>query len=427
MPSANLNRNLGILCHITSLPNPHLGRDGAIRFLDVLDDIGASVWQMLPIHPPDSHGSPYASSSAFAGWSGLIDADLEDSVSQDEVDEFLNEQQSWIHDYATFRVLKQRFNEAAWTDWPDECRNRSVINLDSNETIRFNEIIEEQVRFHRNWLRLREAAMEKDIQLYGDVPFFVSHDSADVWAAPHRFCLDAFGKPTHVSGVPPDYFSKTGQRWGTPLYHWEAHREEAFAWWKNRMKRMFELFDLVRIDHFRAFEAAWSIPVQHPTAEHGQWKEGPGDELLQKIVEVCPSGIIAEDLGIIPKSIHDMRKRHSIPGMAVLQFSNEDPSNPHHPDNHRKDTVVYTGTHDNNTTVGWGNIPVEDMIISAMTSPARLCVIPIQDVLQLGSEARMNTPGTTEGNWCWTFEWKDLESMPVEWFRENATRLRPRT
>ena len=174
MPSANLNRNLGILCHITSLPNPHLGRDGAIRFLDVLDDIGASVWQMLPIHPPDSHGSPYASSSAFAGWSGLIDADLVDSVSQDEVNEFLNEQQSWIHDYATFRVLKERFNEAAWTDWPDECRNRRVINLDSNETIRFNEIIEEQVRFHRNWLRLREAAMKKEIQLYGDVPFFVS-------------------------------------------------------------------------------------------------------------------------------------------------------------------------------------------------------------------------------------------------------------
>lgn len=425
MPSTDLDRSLGILCHITSIPNPHLGRDGAIRFLDVLDSIGASVWQVLPIHPPDSHGSPYASSSAFAGWSGFIDTNL-DPVSQDEIDEFLNKQQSWIHDYATYRVLKERFNEAAWTDWPEACRNRSNINLNPNEASRFNAIIEEQVRFHRDWLRLREAAMMKGIRLYGDIPFFVSHDSADVWAAPHRFGLDTDGKPTHVSGVPPDYFSNTGQRWGTPLYNWEAHRDEAFAWWMNRMIRMFELFDLVRIDHFRAFEAAWSIPVHHPTAEHGQWKDGPGDELLRKIIEICPSGIIAEDLGIIPRSIHDMRERHSIPGMAVLQFSNDDPDNPHHPNNHREDTVVYTGTHDNNTTVGWGKVPVKSMITTAMMSPARLCIIPIQDVLQLGSEARMNTPGTTEGNWCWTFEWNDLDTDSVRWFKENAARLRPR-
>ncbi len=409
-------KEVGILCHLTSLPEPNLGEDGAIQFLKFLKQMGVSVWQMLPLHPPDSHGSPYASSSAFASWEDFLPK-VEENISESEITEFYEENKDWIEDYALFQVLKERHNGAPWTEWSEECRTRTDLKLDSHEIIRFRNICSQQARFNHAWKRLRKKAASMDIQLYGDLPFFVSHDSADVWAAPHRFHLDESGQPTHVSGVPPDYFSETGQRWGTPLYKWESHKSEDFDWWKRRMKRMFELFDLVRIDHFRAFEAAWSIPAHHPTAEHGQWVEGPGNELLEAIIDICPSGIIAEDLGIIPQSVHEMRRKHRIPGMAVLQFSNDDFGNPHHPDNHTEDTVVYTGTHDNDTTVGWGVKPVEETVIQALNSVSNLAVIPLQDILKLGSEARMNTPGTKEGNWSWQCKWEDLNETNIDWFR----------
>tara|TARA_B100000902_G_scaffold34549_1_gene41550 strand:+ start:8447 stop:9712 length:1266 start_codon:yes stop_codon:yes gene_type:complete len=420
----SVKKQVGILCHLTSLPEPHIGNEGAIRFLKLLEQMGVSVWQMLPLHPPDPHGSPYASSSAFACWDNFLPI-IEKNITESEVNEFCKEQHDWIEDYALFQVLKERFNGDPWIEWPEACRTRTNLELDKNEMMRFREICTQQARFNRAWKRLRESASSMDIRLYGDLPFFVSHDSADVWAAPHRFHLDEFGHPTHVSGVPPDYFSETGQRWGTPLYKWEVHKDEAFSWWKRRIERMFELFDLVRIDHFRAFDAAWSIPADHSTAEHGIWEKGPGDDLLKILMDISPRGIIAEDLGIIPKSVENLRKQHGIPGMAVLQFANEDSGNPHSPENHRENMVVYTGTHDNDTTVGWGEKPVEEMIITAMQSPAFLCIIPLQDVLKLGSEARMNTPGTTKHNWKWEFEWDDLNSPYVEWFKETVSESRP--
>ena len=409
-------KEVGILCHLTSLPETNLGEDGAMQFLKFLKQMGVSVWQMLPLHPPDSHGSPYASSSAFASWEDFLPK-VEENISESEITEFYEENKDWIEDYALFQVLKDRHNGAPWTEWSEECRTRTDLKLDSHEIIHFRNICSQQARFNHAWKRLRQKAASMDIQLYGDLPFFVSHDSADVWAAPHRFHLDENGQPTHVSGVPPDYFSETGQRWGTPLYKWESHKREDFDWWKRRMKRMFELFDLVRIDHFRAFEAAWSIPAHHPTAEHGQWVEGPGNELLEAIIDICPSGIIAEDLGIIPQSVHEMRRKHRIPGMAVLQFSNDAVVNPHHPGNLTEDTVVYTGTHDNDTTVGWGVKPVEETVIQALNSVSNLAVIPLQDILKLGSEARMNTPGTKEGNWSWQFKWDDINEANIDWFR----------
>tara|TARA_B100001113_G_scaffold313545_1_gene278642 strand:- start:1015 stop:2325 length:1311 start_codon:yes stop_codon:yes gene_type:complete len=426
MALGKLERSLGILCHLTSLPEPDLGENGAIRFLRHLQEIGVSVWQMLPIHPPDPHGSPYASSSAFAGWESFLPQD-EREITESEVAKFCEEQGGWVEEYALFRVLKERFDEAPWTKWPEGCRTGNDCHLNDREKLRFKEICEQQVRFNHAWMRFRKMATSMGISLYGDIPFFVSHDSADVWSAPHRFHLDENGEPTHVSGVPPDYFSDTGQRWGTPLYLWESHSDENYDWWVRRMRRMFDLFDIVRIDHFRAFESAWSIPAHHPTAEYGQWENGPGDNLLKILKDAYPHGIIAEDLGIIPKTVENLRKRYEIPGMAVLQFSNEDTDNPHHPENHRENMVVYTGTHDNDTTVGWGKRPVELMIRTAMKSPAFLCIIPLQDVLQLGSEARMNTPGTTERNWKWNFEWNDLNCHSVEWFTEIASKTRPRT
>ena len=264
---------------------------------------------------------------------------------------------------------------------------------------------------------MKEYARIKGIRMYGDIPFFVSHDSADVWACPERFHLNKKGFPTHVSGVPPDYFSQTGQRWGTPLYKWETHKKEGFRWWKNRMNRMFQLFDIVRIDHFRAIDSAWSIPAHHPTAENGSWVNGPGDEFLSEIISSSKGNIVAEDLGIIPESVSQLRKRHNLPGMVILQFSNDDDNNPHNLENHTLDTVVYTGTHDNDTTVGWGIKPVDETVIDALNSVSNLAIIPLQDVLKLGSEARMNTPGTKEGNWSWRCKWDDLNEMNTNWFR----------
>ena len=409
-------KQVGILCHITSLPNPNLGKNGAIRFLEFLNQLGVSVWQVLPIHPPDEYGSPYASSSAFAGWVDLLE-DVSKEVSTKEIQNYCYEQGEWLEEFAQFRVLKERFDEAPWTEWPQEFRTRNSLNFSEKELQKIQKIYKEQYLFDNSWSEMKEFARKKGIRMYGDIPFFISHDSADVWACPERFHLNQKGFPTHVSGVPPDYFSKTGQRWGTPLYNWETHKEEGFRWWKNRMNRMFHLFDIVRIDHFRAIDSAWSIPAHHPTAEKGSWVKGPGDEFLSEIISTTKGDIIAEDLGIIPESVSQLRKRHNLPGMVILQFSNNDSSNPHNPTNHTPDTVVYTGTHDNDTTVGWGIKPVDETVKDALNSVSDLAIIPLQDILKLGSEARMNTPGTKEGNWSWQCKWDDLNEMNTNWFR----------
>ncbi|MEC8311873.1 MAG: 4-alpha-glucanotransferase [Candidatus Thermoplasmatota archaeon] len=420
-------RRTGILCHLTSLPAPHLGQDGAHRFLDVLHGMGVGVWQMLPIHPPDPHGSPYAAPSAFAGWSALIDPAGE-AVTDDEVDAFLAAEGDWAIDVARFTVLKHQHGGAPWTAWSAPFRDRepeAMAHLDANHAAAIHDVVREQAQFNRDWMRMRDAAGANGIQLFGDIPFFVAHDSADVWAAPDRFSLDASGEPTVVSGVPPDYFSEDGQRWGTPLYDWNTHKDEHFAWWRRRMQRMFALFDVVRIDHFRAVDSAWAIPADHPTARDGAWAPGPGDALLEAIRAPEGKHLVAEDLGIIPQSVLDLRDRHGLPGMAVLHFADEQPTNPHRPEHHTENTVVYTGTHDNDTTVGWGQRPLQDVLRDALASPACLAVVPLQDVLGLGSEARMNIPGTVDGNWTWRFAWPDLDSSEAIHFRAAVAAHRP--
>jgi len=412
-------KQVGILCHLTSLPDPNLGENGALKFCDFLEKMGIGVWQMLPLHPPDRFGSPYSSTSAFAGWRGFL-SNSEQSVSKNDFRDFCKINSHWLDDYALFNALKKRFNGKAWTEWPEEFRNREDETMNevwASEKELIDTIRHQQFQFEQEWGCLRETASSSGIRLFGDIPFFVAHDSADVWASPNHFNLDENGGPTHVSGVPPDYFSPTGQRWGTPLYNWPIHKKDGFRWWIKRMKRMFNLFDIVRIDHFRAIDSAWSIPSHHPTAEHGTWEKGPGDEFLQAIISEIHGEIVAEDLGIIPESVSELRKRHGLPGMAILQFATNEKNNPHRPENHTADTVVYTGTHDNDTTVGWGVKPVDETVIEALNSVSNLAVIPLQDILKLGSEARMNTPGTKDGNWSWQCKWDDLNDANIDWFR----------
>ena len=402
-------QHTGVLCHITSLPN---GLVDAEKFIDYVVDYGASAWQVLPITPPDEHGSPYASPSAFAAWDSLGKSKAQDMA----------EESYWLEDWLLFETLKIKFDGKPWHEWPIEYRDRHSSALDSITTD-YNA----QAQFMGRWKEVREYAKSKNVSLIGDLPIFVSHDSADVWAHRELFLLDEKGMPKVVAGVPPDYFSKKGQRWGTVLYDWDAHRKENWSWWKQRMARMMRLFDIVRIDHFRGIHSAWAIPVKHKTARKGKWLEGPKDELIEALIEVCGRHecIIAEDLGIIPKEVTELRRRHNLDGMSVLQFAFDDDNkdNPHKPENITFDRVVYTGTHDNNTTKGWWNdkkrkrlkpyMETEEsvcqtMIRLAKESPARMAIIPIQDIMELGSEARMNTPGVAHGNWQWKFSWDEL-------------------
>ena len=417
-------RRAGVLCHLTSLPNRALGEYDADRFCEMLSSVGCSVWQMLPVTPPDEHGSPYASSSAFAGWHALCDPSIMRQLDYNELDRWVKANLHWLEDWALFSVLKEGFEERPWTEWPSRIRERepvAIAEIKEDLADQMSRWMREQFVFQADWDSLRYCSEKCGVELFGDLPFFLAHDSADVWANQHLFLLEESGAPAVVAGVPPDYFSKEGQRWGTVHYNWDAHRAEGFAWWKSRMTRMFELFDIVRIDHFRAIDSAWAIPAHHPTAEHGEWVQGPGDELLKAILEVSPKGgLVAEDLGIIPDSVVEMRKRHGLPGMAVLQFANDDSDNPHNPENHTEDMVVYTGTHDNDTTVGWGKKPIKEMITTALESPAELAIIPLQDVMGLGSDARMNTPGIQEGNWEWKFDWEELDDAQLLWLGQQV-------
>ena len=418
-------RQAGVLCHLTSLPSQTLG-DDAHRFCRLLSQIGCSVWQMLPLSPPDEHGSPYASYSAFAVWDRFRDPAMNYSLDYESVGKWIEKNLHWLEDYALFAVLKYQLDGLPWTQWPAPLRDREpeAIKKVIDELYgSMNKWMEEQFIIEIDWGELRNTAEECGVSLFGDLPFFVAHDSADVWANQHLFKLEASGAPSVVAGVPPDYFSEDGQKWGTVLYNWDAHRDEDFAWWKARTARMFEMFDLVRIDHFRALDSAWEIPAHHPTAKNGQWVQGPKTELLEAILEVAPAGkIVAEDLGIIPPSVIELRKQNGIPGMAVLHFANDDVDNPHNPENHSEDTVVYTGTHDNDTTVGWGGKPVQDLIQDALNSPANLAIIPLQDVMGLDSQARMNTPGTLDGNWEWRFNWDELTNDSLNWFGQQVYR-----
>ncbi len=468
MSSPNLQqRRAGILLHPTSLPSGILD-DDVDRWLQMMADTGFSVWQVLPLGEPQAGLSPYQCSSAFAFNPVLLPVSSTQWSALDECDndfiDFCNKQKFWLDDYVLFKVLKKHFNDAAWIDWPELWKSHDTETMQRSAKEYEQQITElkwQQYQLHKRWHQIRELASSMDILLFGDMPIYIGHDSADVWAHPELFLLDSNGNMEVVSGVPPDYFSETGQRWGNPHYDWEAMRKDGFSWWKARIHHHLEQFDLVRIDHFRGLEAAWMIDASCETAVDGRWQEMPGDELLSSIkssIEECYNQLpfVAEDLGIITPEVTALRKKYQLPGMSILQFGfDEFEDNPHKPQNIKEDTVVYTGTHDNDTTKGWFNsleehvkthvlnvlnLPVADdtddvvgendhvmdhdscwfdnvdmadlvverLIDNAMHSRANICIIPIQDCLHLDSDARMNTPGTISGNWQWRFQWDQI-------------------
>ncbi len=447
-------RRAGLLLHPTSLPGPFargdLGHE-AYRFVEFLAAAGCTVWQMLPVGPTGDGGSPYQSISAHAGCRELISLDwLRDRgwltavdpaqtrdaqlraagdafVAQAPADfgDFCARQAHWLEDFALYSALKAVRGGQAWHAWPAPLRRRHVRALAAAQQRFAGALAQarfEQYAFFSQWQELRAYAHRHGVRLFGDLPLFVAHDSADVWAAPQAFLLDADGQPDFVAGVPPDYFAADGQRWGNPQYRWDWHRAQDFAWWRSRVGTLAQLFDLLRIDHFRGLEAVWMIPAAAPTAATGDWQPVAGEELLAAVQRDFPGlDLVAENLGIITPQVEALRRRFGLPGMVVLQFAFDgDNRNPHLPHNHVRDDVVYTGTHDNDTTLSWYtqqppqvrrraldylSFPGEPMpwplIRAALASVAGLAVLPVQDVLGLDGAARMNTPGTVVGNWAW--------------------------
>lgn len=471
--SSKSQRASGILLHPTSLSSPFgigdLG-DEARAFVDFLHEAGQTLWQVLPLTPTGYGDSPYQSISAFAGNTLLIDPrglvadgllhandlsgafadsnrvdfetarsakselltkafqnfrDQESTSIASEFDEFCRHSAWWLDDYALFNAAKGAEHNREWTAWDREIASRdghaiAKARADLADEIRRQKFF--QFLFFRQWTALRDYARHRGVSIIGDLPIFVAHDSADVWSNRTLFKLDSDGKPTAVAGVPPDYFSETGQLWGNPLYDWERLRAESFKWWVDRVRWSLELFDTVRIDHFRGFVACWEIPAGDATAENGRWIETPGRELfavLKKTLGDLP--IIAENLGVITPEVENLREEFGFPGMRVLQFAfGGDATNDHLPHRHTRDSVVYTGTHDNDTTLGWfthlgdeerayalrylgtdGREINWEMIRAAMASVGNLAIVPMQDVLGLGNEARMNLPASETGNWAW--------------------------
>ncbi len=464
-------RRAGVLLHPTSLPGPFdigvIGED-AYRFVDFLSDSGYSVWQTLPLGPTHADGSPYQALSVHAGNPHLIDLQwlvdkgwlnkqemqncyanvivrskgislaaeyfrqYADEDLQSQFRQFIHKQGFWLDDYALYCALKCKYHNRSWLEWPEELRFRDNKALEETRQLlsfEINYFQFEQFLFFSQWLGLKAYAQDKGIFLFGDLPIFVAHDSADVWAQQEFFKLDENGESSVVAGVPPDYFSATGQRWGNPHYQWDVMERHQFSWWIERIKTQQELFDIIRIDHFRGFEACWEIPAETETAIDGHWVKAPGKKLLKALYKAYPElSLVAEDLGVITEQVEALRKQFFLPGMKILQFAfSGEPSNPYLPHNHQVNSVVYTGTHDNDTTLSWLNslddrekhriqqylnYPYEKlhqvMMNTALASVAKLAILPMQDILELGEGSRMNTPGTTEGNWHWRFQWDML-------------------
>ena len=421
-------RRAGVLLHVTSLPSGTLA--GARDFVDFLADCGCTVWQVLPLVPThEDDGSPYNSVSAMAGNTDLIDRGAEPlGVDERARATWCEEQATWLEPYVEFIALRELLGHAPWPTWEPGLRDRDparVAEVLAGAGDRLDALRHEQWVFAEQWRELREYAASRGVLIFGDLPIFVSHDSADVWADPEMFELDEQGRPVTVTGVPPDYFAVDGQRWNNPHYDWERMAADGFAWWRRRIARQRELFDLVRIDHFRGFEAAWHVPVAARTAKEGHWVQGPGQKVLAALVETAgPGTLVAEDLGVITPEVDALRTGCGLPGMKVLQFAFDgSPDNPYLPERHGEQTVVYTGTHDNDTTLGWWGALTEDsrrlvrqhlvdageempwaLVRLALSSTARLVVVPAQDLLGLGTASRMNTPGTDTGNWDWRAE-----------------------
>jgi len=424
-------RRAGVLLHPTSLisgegSNARGALGAAARaFVDWLVRAGFSIWQVLPLGPPGGGGSPYWARSDFAGDPTLIDRyELPDLNSLRQDYQTFRSQQDWLQDYVMFEAMAARFN-TPWWDWPADHRLRSA-NTIAQFARRNEEDLErrrvEQWQFDWQWRALRRYAVERGVFILGDLPIYVAPDSVATWSDPAQFQLDPSGRPALLAGVPPDYFSADGQLWGNPLYDWAQAERDHFSFWRTRLARQLQRFDLVRIDHFRGLAGYWAVPAGARTAREGHWCVAPGRALFQALQQDFPHlPLIAEDLGVITADVDELRKEFRMPGMRVLQFGFDGgAANPHLPHNYTHDVVAYTGTHDNDTTLGWyrslgaqtrqsaheylradEHSLAESMERAVLGSVAELAIIPAQDLLRLGSESRLNTPGTVLGNWTW--------------------------
>lgn len=492
-------RQAGVCLHITSLPGPYgIGEIGpeARNFIDTMRQMELGVWQFLPIGPTAYGDSPYQPLSTFAGNEMLIsigdlletgllvDQEVEelttlpehhvdygalipiksrlldiaaqrfpfrasDELTAEYFDFLRANDAAWLHDYALFRILKTRHGERPWPEWKPEYVRRDSEALQKLQTLaapQIKTIKVIQFIFYRQWQQLRDYAHSKGVTLFGDMPICIALDSSDAWANREILCLDEDGRPDNVAGVPPDYFSEDGQLWGNPLYDWGKHAEEDYQWWVKRLRATTELVDIVRIDHFRGFEAYWSVPADAETARIGAWEPGPGDAIFDAMKDALGAlPIVAEDLGVITPEVEALRDRHNIPGMKVLQFDVSDEG--FELSDVGENSVCYTGTHDNDTTIGWfhgspddirSDAEIErtqqaalavtggteatihtDLIKAAFSTDARLAIAPMQDYLGLGSEARLNTPGTSGGNW----RWRVLDSQLTSEVCDNIARL----
>jgi 4-alpha-glucanotransferase len=486
-----LARASGILAHPTSFPGPHgIGDMGAAayHFVDWLELAGQKFWQLMPLSPVGYGDSPYAALSAFAGNPLLISveglgflnldtgtdtreySDFEvDSASaaahklpalrrafdsfedrgspelRQQFREFESDQNSWLRDFAFFMALKERFGGVSWQDWPEEVRVRDEGTLarlaaEEADAIEFHAFV--QFLFRLQWTALKRYANERGIRLIGDIPIYVALDSADVWSSPGEFRLLTDRSPEVVSGVPPDLFTKDGQLWGNPVFDWQAMEADGFTWWIERVSRLTELVDVVRIDHFRGLAAGWVVPAGDETARGGRWERAPGLKLFKAIEEALGHlPIVVEDLGIITPDVVVLRQQLGLQGMKVLQFAFDgNPENVYLPHNYPSDCVVYTGTHDNQTTIGWfqscneierqqvqtyigadGSDIAWDFIRLAFASVADLAIVPLQDVMRLGDDARMNRPGIAFGNWKWRYLSHQLHDGLARGLRELAS------
>ncbi len=468
-------RRCGALLHPTSLPGPgYCGDFGADarRFVDLIAAAGLSIWQVLPLGPTHPDGCPYQSFSVHAGSPDLIDLqwlveqgwlsqqqaqrgaanretkrdalnlasaaffELLESAPQsptaDNYRQFLETADFWLEDYVRFHVFRHSQQRRSWTEWPQGLRDRdpdTCSTLAAKLATQASNLRFRQFVFDCQWRELRQYANEREVLLFGDIPIYVHLESADVWAHQELFDLDEVGRPVTVTGVPPDYFCAEGQLWGNPQYHWQAMRDTGFQWWLQRFDSAAKQFDIARIDHFRALQAYWEIPGSALSAREGHWVEAPGRELLQTVRTHYPElKLVAENLGSITAEVEALRREFDLPGMAILQFAFDgNPENPYLNHLHDAGDIVYTGTHDNDTTLGWFQslddatrdrvyayfgYPSEPMpwmlIKQAMASKANTAIIPWQDFLGLDGQHRMNTPGTTEGNWHWRFDWPQL-------------------
>jgi 4-alpha-glucanotransferase len=490
------NRSGGILLHPSSLPGPYgIGDLGpqAYHFVDWLASTGCKLWQVLPLGPTGYGDSPYQCFSAFAGNPYLIgfDALIEDGLlTQDDFNQmpefnasrvdygqlipwkldllqkafsrfsslsrnealvkefnaFGTENASWLNDFALFMSLKEANGGGAWSGWDEPLRKREPLAIEKAREDHAESILRYsfyQFLFFRQWNKLRAYANDKDIKIIGDIPIFIAYDSADAWAHPELFFLGEDSLPTVVAGVPPDYFSSTGQLWGNPLYRWPVHKKSGYAWWLERFRSVLSFVDVVRLDHFRGFAGYYQIPFGEATAETGQWMTGPGKHFFKTVSEHLSESkngtlpIIAEDLGVITPDVIELRDGFNLPGMKILQFGFVSPSDPFLPHNYTRNCVAYTGTHDNDTAIGWyesapaverkfalgylnsdGTDFAWDLIRAVWSSVAVYAIAPMQDLLSLGTEARMNFPSRLGGNWEWRMKKEDINSALAERLRE---------